>query len=329
MKTYVSNKLLSFVGVFLCIFITLALFGYGEKQWQAILLAIIIFGYGHFFLGFYYQLKSFLRKPHPWMYFTTFSLLTLFSVGLASVLFEYVGLTVALAVGLLYFLFHGLLNEQTLILRQTGIKVPLLFMTALGIFVISLLAYSMPDETFFFDRQLQFMELNDFWVTYLFETYFFGLANFTYLFWGGCGLSILILIYSWRRYGFKKLTIFLTTMMVVITALVVMFGSPSYIYVYLFVVGYHFMTWLLFYLVEMKKRGSAVYRGFVLQNLLILLPFIYLAHLFFQPNTPEFVYTIFDYNVFVIMTYVHISTSFLNDEWLQKIQSAIFARFVQ
>jgi len=327
MKAYITNKLLSFTVVLLCIFSTLAFFGYGYKQWQAILLFIIIFGYAHFFLGFYYQLKSFLQKSQPWQYFVTFSLLTFFSIGLAYVLIQYLGFVAALFIGFMYFLFHGMLNEQTLVLRQTNIKVPLLFMVALGIFVMSLLTYSVPDETFMFNQYLQFVNLDELSVRYLFEVYYVSLSNFTHVYFWGCVLSFVTLFFAWRRFGFPRLTLFLALTFISITGLVVAFGPPAYIYVYLFVVGYHFMTWLLFYLVEMKKRGDTVYKKFILHNVLILLPFLGAAYLFFQPNTPVFVYRIFDYNLFVVMTYIHISTSFLNDEWLQKLQAKLLDRF--
>lgn len=326
MQTYVVNKLTSFLGVFACIFLTLSLFGYTTTQWQAILLSIIIFGYGHFLLGFYYQLKSFFRTDHPWQSVFVFGVLAVFSVALAEVLFEYAGFVAALFLGFLYFLLHGLLNEQTLIQRQTGTHVPLVFLAALSVFVIALLTYSIPDETFFFDRQLQFTPVSDAWMGYIFETYYMSLQHFSELFWIGVGLSLLTLLYAWFRHGFGRLTFGLAVAISLATLLVVRFGPPAYIYMYLLVVGYHFMTWLLFYLVEMHKRGPGQFSVFVFHNFLILVPLVYGAVLFFQPYPPEWVYLLFDYKLFVIMTYVHISTSFMNDAWFKELQARVFAR---
>lgn len=325
LSTYLWNKSLSFLGVFACIALTYAFFGNTMYQWQAILLSIVIFGYGHFILGFYYQLRSFVKKPFAWQYFLTFGFLVLFSVLLSYIMFVYAGFAAALFVGFLYFLFHGLLNEQTLIKRQSGYFVPLLFLTALAIYVISLLTYSVPDETFFFDRQLQFQNFDSFFtVDYVFERYYLSLAYFTQVFWIGFSLSIATLLFAWLRHGFGKLTLALGSAMVGVTVLVATFGPPAYIYMYVFVVGYHFMTWLLFYIVEFKKRGSVQYRLFILQNILILLPFLVAAHLFFLKDTPSIVYFIFDYFFFVTATYVHISTSFMNDEWFQNLQHQTF-----
>lgn len=324
LQTYAQNKLLSFMGVFLCIFATLLIYGFTKTQWQTILLAIIIFGYGHFILGFYYQLKSFLRHNKPWQSYVMFALLSGASVVLAIAVFEYIGFVAALFIGFVYFLMHGLLNEQTLILRQTGILVPLLFLTSLAVFVMALLTYSVPDQTFFFNSRLEFLNINDYWVGHTFETQYMSLARFESIFWYGCALSLGLLILAWRLYGFGKLGLFLGVAMGLITYMVYSYGPPAYIYMYLFVVGYHFMTWLLFYLVEMKKRGTKIYRTFILQNVLILVPLLYAAYLFMQPLTPEWVYAVFDYRLFVIMTYIHISTSFMNDQWMITLQDQLF-----
>jgi hypothetical protein len=326
MNTYVTNKLLSFAGVFACIAMTYAFFGNTVSQWQAILLSIVIFGYGHFLLGFYYQLKGFARKEHAIWYYTSFVILVVLSLIASYVLFVYAGFAAALFIGFLYFLFHGLLNEQTLIERQTGRVVPLSYLTALAIFVISLLTYSVPDQTFFFDRQLQFQDLNSLMVRYIFEQYYLGLAYFTQIFWIGFSISLAVLGYAWWCSRMTKLTLFLAAVIIGSTAMVATFGPPAYIYMYVFVVGYHFMTWLLFYLVEMRKRGWVPFRNFVFHNLLILIPFVYAAHLFLGPQPPDAVFWIFDYFVFVTATYVHISTSFMNDQWFVSLQERVFTR---
>jgi len=327
MTTYIANKLYSFLGVLICIAATYAVFGNTVQQWQAILLAIIVFGYGHFLLGFYYQLQGFFRKPNPWQYVGTFVFLTVVSIVFTYVLFYFVGFVAALFIGFLYFLLHGLLNEQTLIKRQTGYQVPVLHLGALAIFVISLLTYSVPDRTFFFDQYLQFLNISELAVVYVFEQYYLGLAYFTQVFWIGFGLSIATLLIAWVKYRFTRLTLFLLGIITAATFAVYIFGPPAYIYMYLFVVGYHFMTWLLFYLVEMKKRGKAVYRKFIFHNVLAVAPFLIAAYYFFQPQTPVLAYLLVNYKLFLVVTYVHISTSFLNDEWLVNLQDKFYTRF--
>jgi hypothetical protein len=327
MTAYVTNKLTSFLAVFVCIGASYALFGNTTQQWQAILLAIILFGYGHFLVGFYYQIKGFFRKPQPWRYVGTFMVLTIASIGFAYATFFLIGFMAALLIGFIYFLLHGLLNEQTLIKRQTGAFVSLWYLGALAIFVIALLIYSVPDETFFFDQYLQFTAMNDLTVTYAFEQYYLGLAYFTHVFWVGVGLSALLLLAAWLRYRQSQLTFFLLSILVAATAGVYVLGPPAYIYMYVFVVGYHFMTWLLFYLVEMKKRGTKVYYTFIWHNVVALTPFAIAAYYFLQPQTPTLAYQLLNYQLFVVLTYIHISTSFLNDAWLVQLQNRVYDKF--
>jgi len=327
MQTYILNKIISFGAVFLCVFLTLGYYGYGAQQWQVILLSIVIFGYGHFLLGYFYQLKSFLRKPKPWQYFLTFAVLTLFSIAFANAIAEYLSLAIALFVGFIYFLFHGLFNEQTLILRQTSIKVPLSFLYALLIFVLGVVLYSIPDQTFFFDRYLEFASVTNSQAQFIFQSQYTSLTNLAVVLWGSVLLSLLTLAYAWYKHGFLRLTFFLAGLIVSGMFLIVTYGSPAYIYAYVVVVGYHFMTWLLFYLVEMKKRGKKIFWNFMFHNVLILVPLIYVATLFMLPYPPDIAYFVFDYKYFVIMTYIHITTSFMNDEWMQALQAKTFAWF--
>ena len=326
MQTYVCNKLLSFLGVFSCIGLTYLFFGNSVFQWQAILIAIVKFGDGHFLLGFYYQLRGFANKSDRWKYFSTFTFLTLFSIVFSYLMFTYAGFVAALFLGFLYFLLHGLLNEQTLILRQTGVRVPLVFLSGLAVFVIALLTYSVPDETFFFDRYLQFADLNAFWVGYIFERYYLALAHFSQIFWIGCVLSIATIGYAYIRHGFSKLTSFLVLAISLVAVAVFVFGPPAYIYMYVFVVGYHFMTWFLFYVVEMKKRGKKQLRIFLLQNIVVIVPFLLGAYFFFADGQ-QWVRVLFDYQLYVTATYIHISTSFLNDEWLLTLQDRFYGLF--
>ena len=325
MTTYIENKIYSFIGVLVSIALSYAAFGNTVSQWQVILVSIIIFGYGHFLLGFYYQIKGFFRNSNPWHYVASFFFLTLFSIGLSLGLFYYVGFIASLFIGFLYFLLHGLLNEQTLIKRQTGHNVSLLHLGSLAIFVIALLTYSVPDKTFFFDQWLQFTPMSDIAIMYIFEQFYLGLAGFNQVFWIGFIVSLITLFFAWVKYTNTKLTLFLSAIITGATLLVTLFGPPAYIYMYVFVVGYHFMTWLLFYLVEMSKRGGNAYRKFILHNIIAVTPFVIAGFFFFQPETPNWAYLLLNLKAFVVITYVHISTSFLNDQWMINLQNRFFA----
>ena len=160
----------------------------------------------------------------------------------------------------------------------------------------------------------------------IFEKYYLGLAYFSQIFWVGYGLSIATVGLAYYRFGFSKLTLFLITVISLVTGAVFFLGPPQYIYMYVFVVGYHFMTWLLFYIVEMRKRGQVQLRTFILQNILVIAPFLIGGYLFLASGQQTAAW-LFDYQLYITATYIHISTSFLNDEWLITLQEKFFGLF--
>lgn len=323
MKEYTLNKVLSFAAVFLCIGISYYLYGYTSGQWRLILLCIIIFGYSHFLLGFYYQLKSFARSDRPTLRYVTFGILTALSVGIAYLIFTVFGFVLSLFFGFLYFLLHGLLNERTLIVRQTGLLVPLLPLVALSVFIISLLTYAVPDKTFFFGYDLSFYPVSDAYVHNFFASQYLSLAYFPGVFYVGLSVAVVLLLVAWRRYQFPRLVATVAAIVGVLTVGTLLLGAPAYIFMYVFVVGYHFMTWLLFYLSEFKRRGSLPWRNFLLANAVVFGGLLYL--LFQHETSPTVVSSIvFDYRLFVVFTYIHITTSFMNDDWCKALELRVF-----
>lgn len=324
MKAYIQNKITSLGLVITLIIGSFLWFGNTTSQWQFLLLCLIGFGYGHFIVGFVYQIKSFFRKPNPWLQVTTFLILALSSVIIVELLFSVIGYAPALFIGFAYFLLHGLFNEQTLILRQVKMRIPLLYIFSLAIFVFTLLAYTVPDPTFLFNRALQFADVSQFVLLQAFLNMGITLEIFPYIFWGGVGLSFMVLFYAWLLTRWTKVAAFLAASYVVLTVVTVVIGAIPYIYMYLLVVGYHFMTWFLFYFIEIRKRKKPELFHFFLLHILVLAPFIFGGWIFLSEYESAVVKVLFDYKYFVIATYAHISVSFMNDEWFQNLQSKLY-----
>ena len=137
LKHYSINKFISLGWVFVVTVLTGFWLGFVETQWQLILLILITFGHAHFLIGFYYQLKSFQRKPKPRQNMVVFAVLALLTLVGALFIFKYLGHAAALFIGFMYFLLHGLFNEQTLIKREAGIFVPLIYICSLAVFIMS------------------------------------------------------------------------------------------------------------------------------------------------------------------------------------------------
>ena len=326
LRAYKINKLVSLGWVFVVIGFSAWWLGYVETQWQFILLTIMIFGYTHFIIGFIYQIKSFYRKPKPYQHLLTFLVIGLLTIIFAELLFSLAGYAFALFVGFAYFLLHGLFNEQTLIKREGGIHVPLIYIWSLAIFIMTLLTYTVPDPTFLFDRSLVFAPVDTFMLSVIFTSLGMSLTIFPYLFWGGMALSFVVLWLAWQQSKSHQLTVFLGSSYVLIILATMLWGALPYIYMYFVVVGYHFMTWFLFFFRQMKGRPGSALKDFMVLHAVLLVPFLLGAWLFFADSTPSWVFTMYDYKYFVVATFVHISTSFMNDGWFQNLESRVWSK---
>lgn len=324
MQAYVTNKILSFGAVIAFIGITFLLYGFTPTQWQLVLLAIVIFGYAHYFIGFYYQLRGLSRSPAPRQRYLSFTVLLLLSLIVGIFITSYLGFVLQFFLGFLYFLLHGLFNEQTLIEKQTGIKTPLAHLCALVAFIIALLTYSIPDKTLFFNENFQFIPVDQFTLSILFNSYYLKLQYFPWIFWVTTGFSFALLAWSWHRSQHTKAAITISIILGLSTILVALFGAPPYIYMHLFVVGYHFITWLIFYLVEMRRRGRSTFIHFASLNIGLVAFLCVLAYFHFSGHITHLSSVIFNHKTFVIMTYIHITTSFMNDDWFKKLEAKIY-----
>lgn len=324
MQAYVTNKILSFGAVIAFIGITFLLYGFTPTQWQLVLLAIVIFGYAHYFIGFYYQLRGLARSPQPRQRYLSFTALLLLSLVVGIFITSYLGFVLQFFLGFLYFLLHGLFNEQTLIEKQTGIKTPLAHLGALVAFIIALLTYSIPDKTLFFNENFQFIPVDQFTLSILFNNYYLDLQYFPWIFWVTAGFSFALLAWSWHRSRHTKAAITISIILGLSTILVALFGAPPYIYMHLFVVGYHFITWLIFYLVEMRRRGRSLFIHFASLNIGLVAFLCALGYFHFSGHITHLSSIIFNHQTFVIMTYIHITTSFMNDDWFKKLEAKIY-----
>ena len=324
LQNYTTNKIVSIASILIVVLGSLWALGYNETQWQLVVAILIAFGYTHFLVGFYYQCKSFTRKPNSWQYFLTVTVLILLTLALTQVLFVYAGYAIALFVGLTYFLLHGLFNEQTLLEREGGVHIPLIYFTSLVVFVFSLLAYSIPDTTFLFDRALNFSVVNDFLLAISFNSLGVKLSAFSFVFWGGVIVSYVLLLIAWSKTRHNKLALYLGLSYAIVSIASFVWGTIPYVYMYVGIVGYHFMTWFFFFLREMSNRPKPALRNYNLLHLLVIAPFLVGGWLFFTEETSKLSLTLFDYKYFVVATYIHISTSFMNDQWFQNLQDRVF-----
>ena len=326
LKSYLANKIISLASVVTVIIGSLWYFGYVETQWQFVMIVLITMAYGHYIIGMVYQLKSFLRKEKPWQHFLTFGFLTLISLATAYLFFT-INIIFALLLLLFYFLIHGLLNEQTLLFRQSGIHVSAMYVWPIFLIVIAILAYAVPDHTFLMSRNLHFLPDNEFLLQTSLNAAGISIPMFKSIFWISVAASLFMLFVAWLRskQHIASLSIFLV--LAVLVVLTHVFGALPYIYMLFLVVGYHFVTWFLFYFSTFKKRSKKQLVPFLIIHAALFIPFIIGGILFFGESTPTWSFAIFDYYFFTFATYLHITTSFMNDDWFKKLQEKAFNYF--
>ncbi len=318
MPAYTLNKVLSLGTIFAIIGISYLALGYGPAQWQFILLAIVTFGYAHFLVGFYYQWKSFARRSDKVVQQVAFVVLSLFAVALTLAMQHVFSPAFALYVSLVYFMVHGFLNEQTLLYRQSGVYVPLLFFLGFALFVMSIFNASVLHESAFFSTFLTY-DVSAFANFPALLNQIIGVELILVTMISGIVLGMLVLCLAMYRFAHYSLGYAFLSACVFGSWLLYMFGPFPYIYVYFVIVGYHFMTWFVFYFTTMRARGKDPLKQFMYAHVIVLVPLGLLVTTFYTNSFHEISSQLLRFDVYVIITMVHITTSFMNDEWLQKI----------
>lgn len=326
LRTYITNKITSLSLVALVIGVSLWVFGYVETQWQFVMIVLIAFGYSHFIIGAIYQLKSFLKKDKPWQYFVTFAALTIFSIVVVSIFFA-LNKFLTILFFLLYFLVHGLLNEQTLLFRQSGIRMPSLYAWSFFLIILAILLYAMPDHTFLMNRNLSFAPVNDFLLTVSLNGFGLKQEFFTFFFWASVFSSFVLLVVAWIKSKKHILSMSFGLVLAGLVLITYFFGAIPYVYMLFIVVGYHFVTWFLFYFTSFRQRGDKEFSKYLTIHAVFFLPFAVGGFYFLNGNPPSWSYFIFDYFYFTYATYIHISTSFMNEGWFQNLQTQVFEKF--
>jgi len=328
LRSYIVNKTISLGLVSLIIGVSLWTLGYVETQWQFIMLVLIAFGHSHFIIGAIYQVQNFFKKDKPWQHVLTFAFLIVISVLIACIFFS-LNKFLTILLLLLYFLIHGLLNEQTMLLKQVGVKMSSLYAWSFFLIVLAILLYSMPDHTFLMRRDISFMPPNDFLVSVSLSSFGLNPAFFPIFFWISVFLSFLILFIAWIRSKKHLLSTIQGLVLASLVSVTFFFGAIPYVYMLFIVVGYHFVTWFIFYFTSFKKQNSNKFSKFLVLHAVFFLPFLVGGFYFFNSEAPKWSYLIFDYYYFTYATYIHITTSFMNEPWFQKIQDQVFSKFGQ
>jgi len=312
------NKFLSLGIVFGIIFTTFLFSSHPTSHAQALLYATFLLGYGHYLISTLYQLQGPVsRKEFKYIFY--FIIVGLLSVGLATLAIYHNQTPLLAVIAIFIFIAHGAFNEQTHILRLAHIYIPTHYWVGMTAFLCLLTMFSLPHPSFFFTSQITFLELDFFQAAELLNTIipssFFFLLQVAAFF--VCVFCLILPLYKW--YVTSAIAV---SLLCLFTILSVWLVSPiHYVYLFTLFLSYHFITWIIFGYQNLSARNdTAKIRQYVLLNIVIYGGTGLLFMLSFL-ETSNLTTTIFQSEIFLIFTYFHIITSFLNESWLKKILS--------
>lgn len=317
MKTYLLERLA--IGSVLAGLFVFAAVTFNSKldAWTFLLLFTVIGGFSHYLVGGFYQLKSFVRKPNKsarYIWWLVLSVLSLLVSGLA-LFYGQVNLFGLITVG--YFMIHGFFNEITLYERTTAGKADSFVIATVALFLsgITVLAAAHPSAVF--SAQLEFIDLNNGFIR-MFQAESDALVIKLSIWLGSVFLTLSFVTASIAFYRSKDKMwrgIFFIFLLLVGTLLILHY-PPSYIYILSSLLLYHFMIWFWFYLKQFMKAGKREVQKYIGIHLLVFVPFVFLAGSGAVADWLHFF--ILNSYVFLVLTTIHITTSFMSERWFIK-----------
>ncbi len=312
MTTYVWNKIISLLLPMLVIGV-ISLLVAVPQSWTVLLVGISLLGYTHYVLGACYQHKAWLRRSNYWQFFGwSFLFATLSIVVVAFAVAQQLLWLVALLT-IPYFVWHGYENELTLFLRTT-----VQMLSPVLIAGISLVAVGATLDAFRHTSAGFTATLSYYTATLVPPTKAMVIALAPYLFWAGLiGMVSGIALLSWYLYRTRtKAALWWCGVAFGLLAWFWYANPLPYVWFFVLLLGYHFVTWGVHYGVVFWSDNKRFYR-YLFGHVLVVGGVLVVSVLLIQV-TDRFPLGLLNNELFLAATLIHISTSFLNDSWLQQ-----------
>lgn len=329
MRIFIGNLFLK-NKVYTCITL-FALFGFPyifldstQQIWEYLIYLHMITGYAHFVLGFGYQYNSMRREEKGNRRFFLLYLLS-FIFSIVFYLFSVNPLTALTAVTLtaLYFLFHGILNEKTIFERVSSVSMKSVFYSV-PLFLSILYLNSLSHSSIAFDLDFNFIFSETPSRIAEASNYIIFFENGTKIFYLFVSVVLLYLARkAWKESDRISVGVLLAG--VIGSGLLLIFFSPlSFIFILSLLLTYHFVTWAIYYLQVFyrdKKRKSR-YMRYVVNSVVVHVVFLLLvcakAGVIAIPSMEWLYDFLFSIPVFLSFTFMHITTSMINESWVKK-----------
>jgi hypothetical protein len=319
-RPYAFNKLIS-LGVPL-LFLAFVRIWYpfsSPTLWWIVIIFAHTLGYAHFALGFYYQASGLTRR-RVWRRLTVLPILLVVAAAGSWFMIALGQLTYFSIFAVGYFILHGSLNEHTLMVRQLPKAPPAKYIVPLVFFIIPFFFLALPHPSFFFTPQFVF--LNPAPGTAL--RYILGvmppvvLATIVYASWGIFMLLVPVRMVIDRhlRSGVVVFVLALMTMQLGLQS-----APINYAIIYFVLLSYHFISFSLFFYQEYQARQPQRIPAYVRDHFIVVTPFIALSlAAFYHVGQGASIHqTVFNGEIFLTLSMIHITTSLLNEQWFCKL----------
>jgi hypothetical protein len=285
---------------------------HAPQSWTILLVAVSLLGYTHYVLGAYYQHCAWAKRTNYRAFSLWFIVLTLVSIGVitAAIWSQTVWLVALLTIP--YFVWHGYENEQSLFTRTTGQSLSPMLIGGISIVAVGATVDAFRHASAYFTHTLSYQSSVLLPGTARISEMF---GSYIYVMGIGCLIfgSILLLYEVYLRPTLANVWWCIAALLTIVWF---WFANPlPYVWLFVLLLGYHFLTWGIHYGVVFWSRGSAFW-SYLYSHGIVVLGVIGISFIITE-STTLFPLGLLNTELFLAATLVHISTSFLNDEWLQ------------
>lgn len=315
-KTYWLDRI--GLGLVLLLFFSLATFLIEDKyaRWSFVLVVTTAISFTHFFVGWFYQLKSFQRAEDKKQKYSWFLILSAATI-VSAVLFFINGqiLTFFLLV-VAYFMIHGYFNEFTLYKNTTGRTGDKWLIASTTAVLTGLIFVSLDHPSSLINAQFEYYIRNDFFAQIYIKDLLLPAIGFKLAI--GCFIFAALVQVAALLVEMKRKWYWLMLCAVLLIGYLSFYVFDlNYIFVIASILLYHFLIWFLQYFKRFKAMGTKPLSQYMLIHALVLTPFVFIL---LGGAVKEWIFgTILNAHFTLTLTATHVTTSFMSENWFRKL----------
>lgn len=295
--------------------------GSAPNYWWFLVIVTMVLSYMHASIGFFYQMRSFLRAPNTCRLLVVFGILATVSILVCTwfIVHDLVGVFVMCV--FTYFILHGMMNERSLLSMQTSIQLPYRYFITLTLLATAVIYGSLLHASFFFDWSVGYYAISERSRLWVIEQ---GLGvdpkHLAYIFYAAAAIALAYTLPAIRQYrGIALGTV--ATFMVVLGSLFALYPL-NYVYLLHLFLSYHFIVWSIVFYQKYRAEAPERVRGYLLHHSYVVVPLLVLLALHLASDGGVFGTVgsfVFDVRTFLSVSFLHITVSFMNEPWFKSL----------